>query len=299
MVELNIKLPDSFFHEEERDGYWVSSEIKELWAVQLDLLNEFDRVCKKYNLKYILDYGTLLGAIRHKGFIPWDDDLDVSMLREDYDVLMRVGPKEFKYPYFLQNHETESGYDGSVVKLRRSDTTFLMTENTNHRTTYNQGIFIDIFVFDNISSNDKHFVKSINMESYAAFLHMYVLSHRPSIKDGLKLPFRTMRFLYYKIRYGSAKDELKKLDMICRQFNDLECDYVANIMFMSSRARHRRCFENIIKVRFENMMLPVPESYDEVLKDCYGDYMIPVRGSSAHTMVMFDTDKSYLRYIDK
>ena len=75
MVELKIKLPDSFFYEEERDGYWVSSEIKELWAVQLDLLNEFDRVCKKYNLKYILDFGTLLGAIRHKGFIPWDDDL--------------------------------------------------------------------------------------------------------------------------------------------------------------------------------------------------------------------------------
>ena len=117
MVDLKVKLPDSFFHEEVRDGYLVTAKVKELWAVQIDLLCELDRVCKKYNLKYILDFGTLLGAVRHKGFIPWDDDLDVSMLREDYDKLMEVGPTEFTHPYFLQNHDTEIGYDITIKEF--------------------------------------------------------------------------------------------------------------------------------------------------------------------------------------
>ena len=291
MVNLNIKLPDSFFLEENRDGYLVSAEIKKLWAVQLDLLCEFDRVCKKYELKYILDFGTLLGAVRHKGFIPWDDDLDVSMLREDYDVLMSVGPKEFKNPYFLQNHETESGYDCSVVKLRRSDTTFLMTENTRHRTTYNQGVFIDIFVFDNVPTDDPRYISKLNQDSYDAYLHMYALLHRPSLYDGIKLPLTIARYLYYKHLYGSAEKEYKRLETMARQFG--QSNYVANIFYLVTRCRPRKMFEETINVSFERLSFPVPVDYDKLLRDCYGDYMTPVRGSSAHTMVCFDTDRPY------
>ena len=96
MVDLNIKLPESFLQEEEREGVVVSAELKKLWAVQLDLLCEFDRVCKKHGLRYILDFGTLLGAIRHKGYIPWDDDQDVSILCEDYDIY-KMGVVKYDY----------------------------------------------------------------------------------------------------------------------------------------------------------------------------------------------------------
>ncbi len=291
MVDLNLKLPDSYFLEEERDGYLVSSKIKELWAIQLDLLCEFDRVCNKYNLKYILDFGSLLGAVRHKGFIPWDDDLDVSMLREDYDKLMDVGPNEFSHPYFLQSFFTDKNYDCSVAKLRRSDTTFLMTENTKHRTKYNQGIFIDIFVFDYIPTNDKAFVSQVNLESYNAYLHMYALLHRPSLHYGLKLPFVLARYLFYRFRYGNAKKEYKRLESICRRYEP--SDYVANIMYLASRCRPRIWHDEIMKMPFEGFLFPVPMNYDAVLRNCYGDYMIPVHGTSAHTVVCFDTDRPY------
>ena len=205
MVDLKIELPSSFFLEEERDGHLVSPEMKELWAVQLDLLHEFDRVCKKYNLKYVLDFGTLLGAIRHKGYIPWDDDIDVGMLREDYDRLMEIGAKEFKEPYFLQTPYTDKRFDEGVNKLRRTDTMYLSHHTLIHYPKYNLGIFIDIFVYDNIPSDGKS-DKSIIAQTQTDFLHRYVLCNCPSLlSDGKKYPGRLLRYLYYKMRYGSAR----------------------------------------------------------------------------------------------
>ena len=89
-MRINLVLEDSFFEEEIRSGYTVSSEMKKIWAVELDLLNEFSKVCQKHQLKWFVHAGTLLGAIRHKGFIPWDDDIDVVMPRADYEKLCEL-----------------------------------------------------------------------------------------------------------------------------------------------------------------------------------------------------------------
>ena len=103
MVPLQLKIDETFFLPEERNGYMVSSEMKKVWAVELDLLNEFARVCDKYRLKWFAHAGTMLGAVRHHGFIPWDDDIDVVMPREDYERLCSIGSSEFSRPYFFQN----------------------------------------------------------------------------------------------------------------------------------------------------------------------------------------------------
>ena len=292
MVDLNIKLPESFLQEEERDGYLVSAKMKELWAVQLDLLCELDRVCKKYGLKYILDFGTLLGAIRHKGYIPWDDDLDVSMLREDYDKLMEVGPKEFKHPYFLQNQITDKYYADCVTKLRRSDTLFINQYHKGVTNRYNQGIFIDIFVFDNVNEVEENALKAISKNSRNAYFRMMVLAYPPRKNDGIKMPAKILRYWYYRLRYGSVLEEYRRLDQKSKS-NSLT-GYVGTVMYVYPHIRPLRVYDKIIEVPFEHLMMPVPAGYDEVLRLRYGDdFMTPHNIPSGHRRYLFDVNHSY------
>ena len=101
IINQNI-LPESFFQEETRDGFVVTESRKKLWGILLDLLLKFDEVCKNNDLRYFLSCGSMLGAVRHKGFIPWDDDIDVCMPREDYDRLLTLSD-EFRSPYFCRH----------------------------------------------------------------------------------------------------------------------------------------------------------------------------------------------------
>ena len=295
MVELNIKLPESFFQEEERDGYLVSAKTKELWAVQLDLLNEFDRVCKKHNLKYILDWGTLLGAIRHNGFIPWDDDVDVSMLREDYDKLMEIGPKEFKHPYFLQNHYTDKNYSDCVTKLRRSDTTSILSVDVSFRykLAYNKGIFIDIFVFDNLPSVDNATVEATTRIKNDFANRWRVVTRTPLFELSLRYPARLLRYVYFRCKYGDNKKAYWDHEQWAKHYPDSSV-FIANTMVPGKLTLRPRIWNDKVVIhQFENLMLPVSSMYDDVLHALYGDYMVPVHGSSAHSLLYCDTDKAY------
>ena len=123
MTPLRLHIDDSFYLPEERDGYLVSSEMKKVWAVELDLLNEFSKVCSEHKLKWFAHAGTMLGAARHHGFIPWDDDIDVVMPRNDYERLCEIGKRAFASPYFFQNEDTDKYHARNFSRLRNSETT--------------------------------------------------------------------------------------------------------------------------------------------------------------------------------
>ena len=164
MVDLRINLPEHFLEGETRDGYYVSPEMKKVWAVELDLLNEFMRVCKKHNLRWFADGGTILGTMRHGGFIPWDDDIDVMMMREDYEKLNKIAPTEFKHPYFWATELTDPGLNHGYAQLQNIQTTAILKHHLPKKFTFHQGIFLDIFPVDNISADEKvqnEFIKEV------------------------------------------------------------------------------------------------------------------------------------------
>ena len=129
----------------------ITEENRKVQSIELDLLKKFITICRKHNLAYCASSGTLLGAARHHGFIPWDDDIDLFLMWDDYKKLMEVAPKECEYPYFFQSHHTEPEGEASACRLRRSDTTGCTQweMETISDPTYNRGVFIDIFpLFD-------------------------------------------------------------------------------------------------------------------------------------------------------
>ncbi len=133
-----------------------------LQTTELEMLVEFDRICRKHDIKYSLDSGTLLGAVRHEGFIPWDDDIDVTMLRSEYRKFKRAAKKELNTTrWFLQDRWTDRNYRWGYPKLRRQGTAFIR-EGQEHIKCHN-GIFMDILVVDNVP--DSEFWRKVHLKA--------------------------------------------------------------------------------------------------------------------------------------
>ena len=157
-----MNFDENFFKEEIRHKYKISTKQKKIWANCLNLLEKFMEVCDRNNIKWVVDAGTLLGAVRHKGFIPWDTDVDICMSRENYEKL-KLCAHEFEEPFYLQYllDDCRRDYCGGYVKLRNSNSTGCSRYRTDHlQYGFNGGGFIDIFildgVFDDIEKRNEH-----------------------------------------------------------------------------------------------------------------------------------------------
>ena len=305
MIDLKITLPESFLEEEVRDGYRVSKKMKEVWAVELDLLNEFIRVCSKYNIRWWADAGTILGAARHKGMIPWDDDIDVMLMRDEYEHLCSVASKEFVHPYFFQTNDTDPGSMRGHVQLRNSNTTGILLVEKELNKHINQGIFIDIFPIDNVPDDSKlqsEQVKNIAYFKELASTYWQWKTFKPSkfitlIKYRLKYIMTTLGVIFREKNYPHAYENYEKETS---KYHDIRSKYVAKVVlipFKSRRLWKREWFNETIYLPFEWMYLPVPGGYKELLDTFYGDWHKFVIGTSTHGGVLFDTNKPYTEYI--
>ena len=284
MVPLKITLPEHFLDEEERCGYVVTHEMKKVWAVMLDLLAEFDRVCKKHDIRYFASGGTMLGAVRHKGFIPWDDDMDVMMFRKDYNKLLKIAPPEFKHPYFFQNKETDPYCGVFMSKLRNSDTTALSNEDRHPiNVQSNRGIFIDIFPLDNIPDSEDGrtaFLKALNEERqkvYEAGRRIGIFSEDIGIRHYIK---KLKYHLYSNKRereLNTYLDAYRRYDSLCQKYLDDETEMFASLLFQADKKdfKYIKYYQNLVMMDFEFMKIPVGAGYDHALKHFYGDYMKP------------------------
>ena len=132
--------------EENRNDFLVTTKRKKIWNVQLKMVEKIQNICKEHGIRYFIIWGTLLGALRHGGFIPWDDDFDIGMLRPDYEKFCKIAEKEIMSPLFFQTALTDREFFMGYARVRDSRTTGLILENFSDH--YNNGIYIDIYPFD-------------------------------------------------------------------------------------------------------------------------------------------------------
>lgn len=287
--------------EETRCGYVISADMKKLWKCQMDLLLEFTRVCKKKHLTFFACGGTLLGAVRHKGFIPWDDDIDVGMLRKDYDQLLKVPSSEFKEGYFLQNTYTDN-IVRAHSQLRKEGTTCVIKEDFGKK--YNRGVFLDIFVFDNLPDDDEllHFSKSLKRKFTKISPPSKKLASKrsPFLIFGYNFVAYPFLYLLYIISLavrGGRKHAFASFEKYASQYDDKKCLTIGNITFECRLEKvirfDRTCFSSFAPMKFEDVSILVPAGYDQLLRKQYGDYNKYVIGKSSHGELYFDTDKSY------
>lgn len=278
--------------------------MNELQKVELGLLKEFVDFCEKNHLKYYLSAGTCLGAIRHKGFIPWDDDIDVMMPRPDYDRFLEIGQEHFSGDIFLQTWKSDPYYPYNFSKLRDSRTTYI--EKTYRFTPMNHGAWIDIFPLDGCKTpkNGKR-TFSIWYHSVRTWPHMWLIFPRcitrvPSWKTCIT-DILIDAFFYPNYIWNINHHENKVIERIFKKYDYETHEYCIN---MQSGNIGKDFFPKSYLgegklVQFEDILARVPDNYDAYLTQLYGDYITPPpekKQVGRHKHGGMDLHKSYKEY---
>lgn len=297
-LPISIELPSDFLEEEVRDGYVVTSKLKKIWAVELDLLSTFLKVCNEHDIKVQVFAGSLLGAIRHKGFIPWDDDLDLCMDRKNFKKLLRLPADTFKAPYFLQTALTDKAHFLPYARLRNSLTTACITGMDS--ADYNNGIFIDIHVLDGYVYNERLFNWQCGVKNFFECCLSDFNKKEPQLFT--KRVFTILRPLLTLLGYKN----LYKIHCFILQMLNWRTDRMSiltnDIQMSRKYILHKDEFDDSIYVPFEMINVPVPKEYSKVLTRIYGDYLqFPKeeeRGRWHEGIITFDPETPYIEFIN-
>lgn len=246
-----------------------------LKEVQLDILREIKRICDENKIQFFLDYGTLIGAVRHKGMIPWDDDIDLGMRQEDYEKFCAIAPEKLKKEFYFQSWDNDKGYALPFSKVRRSNTHFI--ERTSAGTGQSDGIFVDIFPYDNYPES-----KVIRFfQRYCILMLNKLLLAKCGYRVWNSEERKSIKKITYKILGIASKLFLK--NQLCTWYKKIE--YLANsketrfYLAECGDGKYERwklpkeCIDGVVELEFENEFYSCPQNYDLHLRCFYDDYM--------------------------
>lgn len=243
--------------------------LKKLQMAELDILKEVVRVCEKNELTYYLVGGTLLGAIRHKGFIPWDDDLDIAMPREDYEKFLRISKSEMKAGYWVHFIDSDANYWLPFAKVKKEGTIF--DEQNSKNIESDKGIFIDIFPLDN-ARREKSIFQNIQAR-ICKKMSTIILWKRGFYKHKPKFMLSIVLFVLSNVTVFHLSNHQQKLMSICK---DEDAKYFVNLgsnyNYVKQTISKNKYFPPVM-VEFEGGFYNAPKDWDYILKRIYGDYM--------------------------
>lgn len=253
-------------------------ELEELKQLQLQILDEVASFCNQHNIKYFLMAGTLLGAVRHQGYIPWDDDIDIGMLREDYEKFIKLFP-QFDKNYYLYGYEVNHKSSFPFLKICLKNT--IMKENSIYNEEY--GINIDLFPIDGISSHNTGLVfKKIQSLICLRHLKVYGMNNNKSL--GVKKILK--KIVLYFIQILSISYILDILILELKKQGRFKSIVKGNLVWGYGKKElvSPDIFDEMIEISFEGKMYTIPEKYDIWLSCVFGDYMTlpPIEERKTH-----------------
>ena len=243
-------------------------KLEDIWKAELEIMDEIDRVCTENGLRYSLAYGTLLGAVRHGGFIPWDDDIDIMMPREDYERLRAIWREKASKDFILEDETVFDDYMNNFAKVRKNHTTFLQFEIERTR-SYHKGFFVDIFPGDRVAPPG--FLRIIQHAAFAMNL-LYNRGYTSGAGGVRGLCERMMLRLVPKKYYARISRHFGRMS---RRWNG---NSNAELVFPSTAASCNHfypsnLFEQLSSMEFQGREYCVVREYERILRLEYGDYM--------------------------
>lgn len=267
-------------------------QLNQLKKIEVEMLKDFIDACTKLKLKYYIVAGTLLGAVRHQGFIPWDDDIDVALDREDYETFLQHGQQYLPSHLFLQTYKTDPAYPVGFAKIRNCRTTFI--ESSVGNLPMNHGIFIDIFPIDYCTVPLKPGFRIKKLLYSLRISDAFTSFEKPSLKVSAIRVFS-------KILYPSMPKTLDKQDALFRSVVPSEMKVNHYSAWGDRELVPADWYGEGTLLSFEGLPVRVPVEYDKLLTHVYGDYMTlpPIEKQKAHHYIdYFDPENPYTKYIN-
>lgn len=291
MLEFN----EDFFLGETRNDFYIEPMMKRAWAAQMEVLQVVQQICDKYTLRYFVTDGTLLGAVRHHGYIPWDDDLDICMFREDYERFLSLAPAELIPPYLITSPYTSNEYDMTFSRITNSNTIEYSAKRfaAFHGFPYIAGV--DILPLDTIPEQEG--------EREAFFLLYSTIMtcckrYKEEPSEVVEMLGDIEDLCQTKIdRNGNILNQLCRLgDTLSHAYRGDSSPYVSRMAFYNEEKTllRKEWYAECIWLPFENIKVPAPSGYDQILTALYGDYMTPVRGTAAHEYPFYKKQRKVL-----